>query len=691
MQRRYLIRSFPLALILAVVLLKPAISPGITAQTDGKESLFLPGNIGFVILTGLIVILLFYVVRLKQQIARTAKRENQDDRTRLDDSHPFDETIQNCPSELNAIYDLAPAGLACLDRHFRLVRMNKTLADINNVSPDGDVGKSVFEILPDFAPMLYKIHSEILKTGKPVLNTQLKQTDVAGEERQWVANFSPLLSEDGTIVGIAVAFIEVTAMMESEEEIIKAKEAAEAANEAKSLFLSNMSHEIKTPLNSIMGFTQILMNRTQSYDIPDEFTGFLSNIKQSAQELATLITNLIEQARIDTGMSEVKTFTTSIRDISHVVIKQVQLSATRKNINLIQQIPEDIEDAFETDRPKLVRALISLLQNAIKFTPSGKTVTLSISKDSENAIFSVIDEGIGISQDQLNIIFEKFEQVDKTSTRQFGGTGIGLSSAKQLIELIGGTISVESKEGAGSTFSIQIPHAKNTEEPDDISIVYEQEEFFSPDNIVLIVEDDPVNRELISSFFDGLGLEATIVNDGLQGVDNTIRLKPDLVLMDIHMPELNGVEAIKQIRRNPECEQIPVIALSADDSQEQKLNALTHGFNEYLSKPFDFDDLVKLLLKYLKKRDLSEIEEKPPEFIETPPEIRLEIEKTFRELSEIPHDFSNKLLQKIDQIRKLAPSSDQRLLQDLREMENSIYECDNEKLEEMIAAKIQNK
>ncbi|MCP4934214.1 MAG: PAS domain S-box protein, partial [bacterium] len=380
-------------------------------------------------------------------------------------------------------------------------------------------------------------------------------------------------SEDGTILGYQGIIRDITAQKEAEAERLRAlalqkgkeaaemaKEAAESANQAKSAFLANMSHELRTPLNAIVGFSQILLQRSQSMALPREFQQFLDNVRLSGQNLSELINNVLDLSKIEAGKMTVVEEELDLKLLVQGIFHINKGQALQKDIQFDYKLDPHLPQTVRSDRTKLNQILMNLVGNALKFTSAGQVVQLKAVREPDTILFQVSDQGIGIPKARQPAIFEAFEQVDATTTRRFGGTGLGLSITKRMVELLGGEIWVESTPGQGSCFSVRLPLVEATRPVDHQETFDITQVNFAADNVILLVEDNELNRDMMLALLHTLDLEAQVAENGQQGVAMALALKPDLILLDIHMPEMDGFAALKQIRCDPAGADLPVVA-----------------------------------------------------------------------------------------------------------------------------------
>ena len=386
------------------------------------------------------------------------------------------------------------------------------------------------------------------------------------------------------------------------------KMAAEAdkANIAKSQFLANMSHEIRTPMNAIIGFGEVLTEEQMT----DEQKGYVKLILEGAKHLLQMINDILDFSKIETGRIEAETVECNIPELLANVESLMLPSAKQKNLEFMVISMPDVPHAMVTDTIRLRQCLVNLVNNAIKFTESGsiKLSVQSVVKEQRPFIeFQVTDTGIGISPDKLETIFDAFTQGDGSTTRKYGGTGLGLTITKQIASLMGGDISVVSQEGKGSTFTLSIPiNAVSDELQKDQSLSHAQvlDNSGRQENglngqfsgRVLVVEDSLTNQMLIKLLLEKLGFVVTIVEDGFQAVDAVNGQVFDMIFMDMQMPNMNGFDATKKLRNLGV--KTPIIAMTGSVTHEGERECLKIGCDDYIPKPIDRSKLLKVIDKH---------------------------------------------------------------------------------------------
>lgn len=443
--------------------------------------------------------------------------------------------------------------------------------------------------------------SDIVVSGKQRGSMEIYYT----EERP-VLDEGPFLQEERNLIDGITQILSTSAQREqAKEELKQAKEHAEAATAAKSEFLANMSHEIRTPMNGVIGMLDLALDEPLS----DKVSDYLNTAKSSSDALVTIINDILDISKIESGKINVEIVDCSLNsllcDINSIMRPKIVEKGIEFEVILDCPVPKQIR----TDLMRLRQCLINLIGNATKFTETGQ-IHVHVSTQSGGTgteiRFDIEDTGTGIPPDKQAMIFESFSQADSSTNRKFGGTGLGLTITRKLAELIGGSISLTSEPGKGSTFSLIIPAGVDVESQ---SLITELEKGSTShgkmseiadiklSGKILVAEDDRVNQKVLLTMLEKAGLQTTIANDGKEAVEKATSESFDVILMDIHMPNMNGYEATTALREKGFT--IPILALTASVLKSEVDKCLEVGCDEHLYKPIDRPKLLQTLSKYL--------------------------------------------------------------------------------------------
>ncbi|NHN24571.1 PAS domain S-box protein [Flavobacterium jejuense] len=449
--------------------------------------------------------------------------------------------------------------------------------------------------------------NQILNGNKPIKNLILGIAKQKSEKTSWLLfNAFSVKDSKGKITEIVSSFIDITERKLMEFEILKEKERAETANKAKTDFLANMSHEIRTPLNGIIGFSHLLMES----NLEKTHYQYMSTINESASSLLKIVNDILDFSKIESGKFELDIAEVDLFELTQQVVDLFQYQAHQKKLNLVFNKDKNVPKYILADAVRLKQILMNLLSNALKFTEFGEiqlNITEIESTKKESVIhFSVNDTGIGIKMDNNEKIFDSFVQEDNSTSRKFGGTGLGLTISKQLLSLMDSKLELKSKYGEGSKFffTIKAKKVKNSNPiriKENIQDIPVNETKFLKKHTLLIVEDNKVNMLLTKTLIQKINPNISIFEayDGLEAIELFKNESIDLILMDVQMPNKNGYEATTEIRQLQIGKNTPIIAITAGILAHERDKCFEAGMNDYLSKPIIKTDLKQVLEKWL--------------------------------------------------------------------------------------------
>lgn len=589
---------------------------------------------------------------------------------------------QAIPDRVRSALNTMAEGLLVLDAKQNIVLANEAFSQIVDRESQELLGKPI-SLFPwantDDSPVTDRETpwGIALREGEAQTSEMLRLPVAEGCSKTFMINCSPVLNSNGKAAGVLISFDDVTELEEKEIELRKSKEVAEQANRAKSDFLANMSHEIRTPMNAILGFTEVLKrgygNSTQ------ESLKYLNTISSSGQHLLNLINDILDLSKVEADKIEVEKIPCPAHEIIKEVVSIMAVKAQEKAISL-EYIPEGpLPEHIQSDPARLRQILTNLVGNAIKFTEQGGVTIVTRMDDPEasNILYlEVRDTGIGMTEEQAGRIFNPFEQADSSTTRRFGGTGLGLTISKRFAQALGGDIFVRSEEGKGSNFVTLIDMGTVKDipllQPDEIltetEIVAQTNatQWQFPDARILVVDDGAENRDLLTVVLSELGLRIDTAENGQEGCDMLFSGNYDLVLMDVNMPVMGGYEAVGIMRDKGY--DLPIIALTANAMKGAAEECLNAGYSGYMAKPIDIDQLTGLLVEKLDGKPLEQQQdetetEQPPQ--PTPAAITSSLTAKNPKLHSIVEKFVARLEEQLKTMADAWQKQDYQALADL--------------------------
>jgi PAS domain S-box-containing protein len=547
----------------------------------------------------------------------------------LSDRRKAEQEKRETENRLRAIIDHTPSFIYLKDLESRILVANQAYLQDNGITEEQAVGSLGYEWLgEENVRKLRQQDLKVIRSGQPI-DTEVTFVDGAGNTRFRHSVKFPVRDAAGNIVGVGGLGTDITErkiaelerekamerlleaqrmierqtahLIELKEESDRARTAAEAASRAKSEFLATMSHEIRTPMNGVLGMAHLLLD-TELNEVQRDF---VDTIRQSGDSLLTVINDILDFTKVEAGEIDLEIVDFRPAETMELIVSLLAPQAAGKGIGLVTDMAADVPPFVRGDPGRLQQILVNLVSNAIKFTDRGAVtirVTVDMADNREIRLrYTVSDTGPGISSEAQKRIFGRFTQADSSLARQYGGTGLGLAIAKQLCGLMGGEIGVQSELGEGSTFWFTVCLGTSERTARDIVATSPSPPIDSGEQRrrtlrILLAEDNPVNQRVAVAILSRAGHRVDAVANGIEALDAVKALHYDLVLMDVQMPEMDGVSATKAIRAlGDDRNRIPIIALTANAMAGDREEYIAAGMNDYLPKPFSPPDLLAIV------------------------------------------------------------------------------------------------
>ena len=545
------------------------------------------------IMTGILIAFLLWQLYSYRQQLKDQKHQSQAQNKALQELHQQQLEVQR---ELNGILDNLQDTYYRTDINGFVSFASQSVIHLLGYTPDEVVGKKLSDLYR------YSEDREIFLKNLQNSGGHVEQYEAIMRHKDgsdvWVSTNAHFLRDtDQNIIGVEGTGRNITAHKLSEEALIRTRDQAEKASNAKSLFLANMSHEIRTPLNGITGFANLLGQTQLSIEQSD----YVETIQTSVNDLLNIINDILDFSRIESGKMELHEDALNINSCVAAVTRLFSATAEDQNLNLKLNVSNEIPDYIQADSLRLKQILSNLISNAIKFTTEG-SILVKVSMKNADILIEVIDSGVGIEKQKQALLFEAFTQIDDELYKDHAGAGLGLAISKKLIEMMGGHIGVNSEYGQGANFWLSLP-AKVVNTPStDTDIKQQNTSVYFTDEHILVVDDNAINRKLISTLLGQRGIQVSEAEDGFAALDIIQKKTFSLILMDIRMPEISGIDVTRKIREGEKGSQhIPIVALTAHALEHEKAAFIEAGMDDCVTKPVSEEALLNVLSKWLKQ------------------------------------------------------------------------------------------
>lgn len=494
-------------------------------------------------------------------------------------------------------------GLLEVDNDEVIRSCNQSFCTMSGYSEKELIGKKPTELfLSGQSAVMMTLRNASRKRGV-VDAYELAVNNKMGEAKWWLISGAPLYNDKRQIIGSIGIHLDITNKKALEDDLMASREQAESSAKAKQAFLANMSHEIRTPMNAIIGMSR----QMQKTELNGEQQLYLDTINNAGEHLMVIINDILDISKIEAGKLTLEKIGFDFREMIRNTVEVMQHRASEKGLLINTAVDEKIAAVLNGDPYRIKQILFNLLSNAVKFSEQGDIHIgcKLMEQDAKTQLvqMSVADKGVGMAEEFLTNLFQSFSQEDRSVTRKFGGTGLGMTITKQLTELMGGTVKVESKKNIGTTFILSIPFEKGTASDLPAAAVMQTDYSNLQGKNILVVEDNQTNRLIAKITLKPYGVKLTEAVNGLEAVKAVTNTAFDLVLMDMQMPEMDGLEATKIIRQQLRSK-VPIIALTANAIKGESDKCFEAGMDDFISKPFEENELLAKIAGWLAKQAL---------------------------------------------------------------------------------------
>jgi PAS domain S-box-containing protein len=509
---------------------------------------------------------------------------------------------------LRALIDNVPDFMYVKDVDCRFLVANLAVArQMGAKSTEELLGKTDFDFYPRAtAEPFFEDEQRVIRSGQAEINREEEGVDAHGNVSQVMTTQVPLRDKNGRVTGLVGIGRDITHLKKVQEEMQKAREAAEAASRAKSEFLANMSHEIRTPLNGVMGMTDLALDT----ELTPEQREYLETVKMSGDSLLTVINDILDFSKIEAGKIDLENIDFNLRESLEITLKTLALRGDEKGLELLCEVAPDVPEIVSGDSSRLRQIVVNLVGNAIKFTDVGEVaVKVQLeSRDGSECVcrFTIADTGIGIPEDKRESIFDPFSQADTSTTRKYGGTGLGLTISTRLVRMMGGRIWVESEMGGGSQFHFTVRLGVADTKEIKLGTIAPPE--ILRDVKVLVVDDNRTNCRILEGMLARWQMKPTSVNGGAAALAQLSAARKEgepynLILTDMHMPDMDGFALVEQIRQKPELATATIMMLTSAGHRGDAARCQELGVSAYLLKPIRQSELREAVARVLGARE----------------------------------------------------------------------------------------